>query len=136
MDRSWRGNKSFVWRHNSRRNWSFDLTWRKQSTAWLLTGKNRIRETARSCFKKSHREKLTVAFTKTFGQIYSQYSVGERVGYWIIVFMGLSIIAYLGLRKKIIQIMQAHWNILDVSREKLKNHSTVIVLIHSIRFFS
>lgn len=54
----------------------------------------------KSYYKKPHREKLTDAFMKTFGQIYSQYSAGERVDYWINVFMGFSIIAYLGLRKQ------------------------------------
>lgn len=50
-------------------------------------------------YKKSYRERLADAFTKTFGQIYSQYSMGNRVGHWIIVFAGFSLIAYLGFRK-------------------------------------
>jgi hypothetical protein len=47
-------------------------------------------------FKKPYREKLADAFTKPFGQIYAKYSIGEKVGYWIIVFAGFSLIAYLG----------------------------------------
>jgi len=50
-------------------------------------------------YKKPYRVKLADAFTKTFGQIYSQYSMGEKAGYWIIVFAGFSLIIYLGFRK-------------------------------------
>ena len=50
-------------------------------------------------YKKPYSERLANAFTKTFGQIYSQYSMGEKVGYWIIVFAGFSLVAYLEFRK-------------------------------------
>ena len=44
--------------------------------------------------KKPYIEKLLDAFTKTFGQIYAQYSKPEKVAYWVIVFVGFSAIAY------------------------------------------
>ncbi len=50
-------------------------------------------------YKKPFQEKLRDAFTKTFGQIYEQYSKPEKVGYWIIVVAGFSAIAYMWIVK-------------------------------------
>ena len=36
-------------------------------------------------YKKKYQEKLKNSFTKTFDQIYAQYSKTEKIGYWIIV---------------------------------------------------
>lgn len=50
-------------------------------------------------YKKSHIEKLKDAFTKTFDQIYVQYSKPERLAYWVIVVVGFSVVAYVWIAK-------------------------------------
>lgn len=44
-------------------------------------------------YKKKYREKLKDSFTKTFDQIYTQYSKPEKIGYWIIVMSVIFFIA-------------------------------------------
>ncbi len=43
-------------------------------------------------YKKSYKEKLKDAFTKTFDQIYAAYSKPEKIIYWVIVTLGISFI--------------------------------------------
>jgi hypothetical protein len=50
-------------------------------------------------FKKSYKEKLKDAFTKTFDQIYAQYSKPEKMAYWAIIIAGFSVIAYVWVAK-------------------------------------
>ena len=45
-------------------------------------------------YKKNYREKMRDVFTKTFDQIYSEYSKFERVAYWLIIVIGFSAIIY------------------------------------------
>lgn len=50
-------------------------------------------------YKKPYKARLKDAFTKTFDQIYAQYSKPEKLAYWIIVVAGLSAIAYVWITK-------------------------------------
>jgi hypothetical protein len=45
-------------------------------------------------YKKPFKLKLIDSFTKTFDQIYVQYSKPEKAAYWLAVIVGFSIIAY------------------------------------------
>ncbi len=50
-------------------------------------------------FKKPFREKFKDAFTKTFDQIYAQYSKPEKIAYWAIVIIGFLMIARVWITK-------------------------------------
>jgi hypothetical protein len=50
-------------------------------------------------YKKHFKLKLLDAFTKTFDQIYEQYSKPEKVAYWVALIVGFSIIAYVWIVK-------------------------------------
>ena len=50
-------------------------------------------------FKKPYRERLRDAFTKTRGQIYSEFSLREKIAYAILVGIGFAAIAWVWIFK-------------------------------------
>jgi hypothetical protein len=50
-------------------------------------------------FKNPYKEKLKDVFTKTFDQIYAEYSKSEKIAYWLIFIAGFSMITYVWIAK-------------------------------------
>jgi hypothetical protein len=50
-------------------------------------------------FKKSWSQRLRDAFTKTRGQIYREFSIGEKISYIVLVTLGFLLIAWVWIFK-------------------------------------
>lgn len=53
----------------------------------------------RLVLQEAVQKKVRDAFTKTFGQIYAQYSKPEKVAYWLIILTGFGAIGYVWVFK-------------------------------------